>query len=286
MTCPAYSRGAVEGRQRQSTPSCRVRQVGHGGRMVGEHRAGLRSSRSTCVEVPAQRRLAVLAAERASPAPRRRPRGAGRPMCSLPLVTATNRPPGRSTRRTSREPAVEVGHVVEHPSPPRRRTTHPANGRSWMSAVVASTPRSRVSSTKRSDGSVASSAAPGFSATIRSANTPVPQPTSRIVEAPASWIARRGDDGRVTAVQGGLPHRAPGLEVALGGVLGADGLRLGQVTHGWVMRLDVEGLVELLLGEVAAGRRSPARSRSRGWSCRRRAPAWRSSRRSRSRRTC
>ena len=39
------------------------------------------------------------------------------------LVTATSRPPGRRTRASSRKPAVEVGHVVEHPLRRRRSRT-------------------------------------------------------------------------------------------------------------------------------------------------------------------
>ena len=58
-------------------------------------------------------------------------------------------------------------------------------------------------------------------------------------DAPRSRRAHdRGRDlDRVAAVGGGLPHRAAGLEVALGGVLRADGVAVVHdvVGHGWVM---------------------------------------------------
>ena len=46
-------------------------------------------------------------------------------------------------RARARQPAVEVGHVVEHPARRRSRTTPSSNGSSWTSPSCASTPRAR-----------------------------------------------------------------------------------------------------------------------------------------------
>ena len=108
-------------------------------------------------EVAQERPLRVLGAEARARRPSLPTSSHSSGMVRSLFVAATRRPPGRSTRRICGVP-VQVGHVVEHPRGQHAVEDPVRNGRSCTSPTTASTPRSRVSSTIRSDWSTATTA--------------------------------------------------------------------------------------------------------------------------------
>ena len=145
----------------------------------GSARCRSRRARSTRVKCRRRSSSPFSALKRSTRAARRAERARrARAWWSRQFVTATRRPPGRSTRASSRERRVEVGHVVEHPGRERaverrrRRTAAPGRRRR---------PRRR-----RARASARPSAPTGrprrprapSSCAIRSASSPRPQPTS------------------------------------------------------------------------------------------------------------